>query len=372
MHLAVVCLLAAGVGVVIAHFISRAPELRSLRLSQLVLVPAAMALAAYFSSSGDMAGFISFLAVLVFLVALLAPNVAYLFGAGLSNFLDPGDWTPLEEEIALRPIRRLIDRDNFRQALEELDKLLQKHKPTYEAVLLKARLLHHIGRVDEAAAALLSLIELTNSTAQQLAVMEMLGALEGTSQPPPGPPASGARRVQIRHELVLFSTVDGTDGHKVIPPGAYEVREIIRRDRLWLRLAEEDWGNAEICWNAIAGIYQPPVMPAKSGFVAQMARMSQRFTGKSRRQLLAESQKLFAEANQLIRRDDWLDAVPLLQKASECDPDRYEIAYRWVQAVRQTSDDATTARVVKQVLEQSQWSADQGQMIEQLHRPLAK
>jgi hypothetical protein len=44
MHSIFAYLLAAGAGVLIAHFISRAPELRFMRLSQLILVPAAMVL----------------------------------------------------------------------------------------------------------------------------------------------------------------------------------------------------------------------------------------------------------------------------------------------------------------------------------------
>ena len=151
-----------------------------------------MVLCVYFSASGDMAGFICFSVVLIFLVLLLAPNIAYLCGVGLSNFLDPQDWTSAEEEIALRPIRRLIDKDNYRQALGELDELLKKHKPTYEAVLTKAKLLHHIGRVDETVAALLSLIELSHSTAQQLAVMEMLAFLEEQRSRP-------AKSARLRH-----------------------------------------------------------------------------------------------------------------------------------------------------------------------------
>ena len=94
--------------------------------------------------------------------------------------------------------------------------------------------------------------------------------------------------------------------------------------------------------------------------------------GKPRRQLQAEAQKLFNEASQFIRRDDWQKALPLLQKASVCDPDRYEFAYRWVLAVRHTASDADTAQAVSQVLQQSQWTEDEQHMLEQLKRPLAK
>ena len=36
----------------------------------------------------------------------------------------------------------------YYQALGDLDALLKKHKPTYEALLLHAKLLHHFGRLD--------------------------------------------------------------------------------------------------------------------------------------------------------------------------------------------------------------------------------
>ena len=65
-------------------------------------------------------------------------------------------------------------------------------------------------------------------------------------------------------------------------------------------------------------------------------------------------------------------ALPLLQKASACDPDRYEIAYRWVLAVRHTANDAATAEAVSQVLQQSQWTENEQHMLQQLKRPLAK
>jgi tetratricopeptide (TPR) repeat protein len=386
MHSILAYLLAAGAGVLIAHFISRAPELRFMRLSQLIFVPAAMVVLVYFlpdgsgsSAVGGIAGLICFVAVLGFLVLLLAPNMAHLCGTGLSNFLDPQDWTPTEEEIALRPIRRLIDNDQYHPALTELDELLKKHKPTYEALLLKAKLLNHLGGFDEAVATLLSLIELSQTAGQQLMVMEFLALLEEHHPEPPGPLATGTRRIQIRHELVLFQTdiaEDASPLHKEIPPGTYKVEIILHRNRRWLKLAGEDWGNAEMCWEAVLAIDRPAAAPPKKGPFWQIARMHQAvsaaLTRKPRRQLQAEAQKLFHEANEFIRRDDWRQALPLLQQASACDPDRYEIAYRWVQAVRHTASDAATAQVVSHVLKQSLWTENEQYMLQQLKQPLEK
>ena len=371
------CLLAAVAGVLIAHFSSRAPELRSMRLSQLILVPCGFVLGAFFSSIGGLPGFVCFLAILLFLIILLAPNIAYHLGAGFSNFLDPHDWTPAEEELALRPIRRLIDKDQYNHALAGLDELLKKHKPTYEALLIKAKLLRHFGSVDETVATLLRLIELSKPTAQQLAVMQLLAVLEPHHRTPPKPLTPGARRIEIHHELILFpTTANASTLHKEIPPGAYEVEETFHRNHRWLKLAGEDWGNAQICWEAILATQLPPAPPPKRGLFRQIARMHQAITtaiqGKPRIQLQAEAQKLFQQANQHIRRNDWQSALPLLQKASACDPDRYELAYRWVQAVRHTAGNAATAQAVSQVLRQSQWTENEQHMLQQLQRPLPK
>jgi thioredoxin-like negative regulator of GroEL len=377
MSLILTYLAAAGIGALIAHFISRAPELRSMRLAQLVLIPAAMVLCVYCSTVQGVEGFIYFVAVVGFLAVLLAPSIACHCGAGLSNFLDAYDWTPTEQEIALLPIRRLIDKDQYNEALAELDELLKNHKPTYEALLIKAKLLHHFGSVDETEATLASLIALSKTIEQQLAVMELLALLEKQYQPAKKPLASGPRRIEIRHELILFQTTGTTSApHKVIPPGQYEVEETFHRNRRWLKLAGEDWGNADMCWDAVLAVPHPDAAPQKKGILWRIVQMQQAITlaikGKPRIQLQAEAQKLFDEANQFIRREDWHAAAPLLQKASACDPDRYEIAYRWALAVRHTSNDAVTAQTVSQILRQSQWTVNERHMLQQLKAPVAK
>src|SRR5580704_4817932 len=113
MHSTVAYVLAAAAGLALAHFISRSPDLRRMRLSQLILVPPAMVWCVYFLPSPGESGiasigkFSSFLVGLFALIVLLTPNLAHHCGSLLTNFLDPMDWTPAEEEMALRPIRRL-------------------------------------------------------------------------------------------------------------------------------------------------------------------------------------------------------------------------------------------------------------------------
>jgi thioredoxin-like negative regulator of GroEL len=307
------------------------------------------------------------------LVYLLATNLGGIGATSLTNFLDRPDWTPASEEIALRPILRLIDEIRERQALAELEELLAKHQPTYEALLLKAKLLYHVGGGADTAAALLQLIELSKTTQQQLAVMDLLAQLEDLQPPETKPLAPGTRRLSLHHELILFPP-DAKDRslHKTIPAGDYEVGEIPHGNRRWLKLAAEDWGNAQICWEAVQQTRPPAAPPQTGGVFASAARMSERMVraikGKPRIHSRAEAQRLLKEANQFIRREDWPLALPVLQKASACDPDCYEIAFRWAQAVRRTPDDATTTQVVDDILRQSRWTDSERQMILQLKR----
>jgi tetratricopeptide (TPR) repeat protein len=374
-------LIVAGAGMFIAWLLNRASELRNGRLSQIILVPGGLVLILWIvkqtGGRPDYIGGVAVVVIIVLLAFLLAPSIAYNLGIGLSNFLDPHDWTPAEEEIALRPIRRLIDSDQYDQALDGLDALLKKHKPTYEALLLHAKLLYHFGRLDETAAALLQSIGLSHTTAQQLAVMELLAALEDRLPGPPAPTARGTRRrLRIGHELVLFQPAAADRSlHKTIPPGGYEVEEILHRRRRWLKLAGEDWGNAQTCWEAVLEVHAPASVPQDKGLLRQIARMHRAISvalkGRPRLHSQMEADKLLKEASQHIRQQDWPSALPLLQKASACDPHRYEIAYRWVQAVRHTADDHATASAVKKVLAQSQWSANEKEMLRQLQRPIA-
>ena len=193
--------------------------------------------------------------------------------------------------------------------------------------------------------------------------MELLAAQEDRLPRTPAPLARGTRRLRIGHELLLFQPAAADRSiHKVIPPGGYDVEEILHRQRRWLKLAGEDWGNAEPCWEAVLETERPAPIPRKRGILWQIARAHQAVSAalKTRPRLhsQAEADKLLKEASQHIRRQDWQAALPLLQKASACDAERYEIVYRWVQAVRHAADDRATAVAVKKALAQSQWSAE--------------
>src|SRR4051794_7940500 len=75
-----------GVGLLIAHLLSRAPDLRPMRLSQLILVPALMVFAFCVSTN-----FATYLAAMGLLGLLLAPNIGFYCGQSLWDFLDTKD-----------------------------------------------------------------------------------------------------------------------------------------------------------------------------------------------------------------------------------------------------------------------------------------
>lgn len=358
--------LGAGMGGLVTRVLNCAPEHRTRHLVQLALVVVGAGLSIYVSS---LAGFQMITCTLVavgFLLMLLVPNLSQLAGTTFFSLIDRPDWTPEDEEIALRPIRLLIDRDNYRQALGELDELLQKRKPTYEAILIRAKLLHHIGRIDEAEADLHRLIRLSHSTPQQEAVMDMLLFIEKNRIPPLETPLAargGPGRIEINHELILLQ-ISGEDpaARKVIPPGCYEIERVLQRQQQWLKLKSENWGNWAACWRAVEG----PVAAATAAETApQPGFLGIKFKPE-RRKLALDAKELFKQAGPFIRSGDWPQARPLLERAARAEPDKYEYAYRWLESVRHTSDHVATAKTLSLILEQSQWSASEETMLRQM------
>jgi thioredoxin-like negative regulator of GroEL len=373
-HSSISYIAVAGVGLLLAFLLTYPAELRRLRLFQLIFVPVAFAaglavLPDPAEGYGSVGSLMAFFVVLGFTAILLAPNIAYACGAVLSNFLDPLDWTPAEEEIALRPIIKLIDKDRYQDALEDLETLLKKHKPTYEALHLKAKLLHHFQYFDQTLATLLQMIPLSKATQQQLLVMELLANLDSHQSASSERPVPGIRPVRITHELVLFNTeTNDRSVHKEIPPGNYEVQEILSGTRRWLVLKGETWGNAEICWKAVQETGSAFSSASKKGLVSRLCQaVVVTIRGKPWRQSQEESRALHKEAVQLIRQGDWAEALPLLQKASVEDPANYEIACRLVQAAHQAGPQASAREILRKVLAQSRWTEDQEHMLKQLN-----
>ena len=376
-------ILAAALGFSIALFLSRAPELRPLRLSQLIFVPLAMVLAVHLLPNphgryvaADVQNFIPYVGVAGFVALLLSPNIAHYCGLAFTNLVDPHDWKPSEEEIELRPVQRLIDREKHAEALALLDSLLKSQKPTYEALLLKTRLLYHFQNVPETLDTLLRMLSLSKSTAQRVAVMEGIMAIAAQRPPaipcPPTAQAGGqpARRMRTQHELLL-TPVGATNlsVHSEIPPGVYEVETIILGGQPWLQLVGETWGTYGMCWEAVQCPEAQPEIAAGPNhpFLAWIARMHRKIgyalSGSPDFQAQTEARKLLKEANEFIRRMQWSQALPLLQKAAACDPHCYEIAYRLVEATRRCEGREGVNRTLRRVLRQSNWSENEETML---------
>ncbi len=367
----------AGAGLLLAWFLTRAPELRFLRLAQFIFLPISFvaALAVLPEPSGhasveDIGAFVMFLGIMGFIIILIVPNVSHLLGAAVCDLLETNDWSSENEEITLKPVQRLIDKDRYQDAFEELEALLKQYKPSFNALLLKAKLLNQFQRYNEVEAALLQMLRLSGTARQQLTVIELLASLEAHQKGVLERPEPGRRPWRINRPLVLVKTgsADFSD-YKEIPAGEYAVEEAANGRRCWLVLPGEPWGNAKACWEAVreTGRMRSAV---KKGFFYHVARtqgrLAQAIRGKSWRQARADSRATQAEADRFIRAGNWTSAMPLLQKASDDAPDNYEIAYRLVQAARLTSVHPDSDAVLKKVLTQSRWTEDQERMLKQL------
>jgi tetratricopeptide (TPR) repeat protein len=308
-----------------------------------------------------------FFVIIGFLGVLLAPNLGHFFGATLTNFLDPHDWTPAEEEIALRPIKKLIDKSLYQDAFAELEKLFKKHKPTYEALNLRAKLLNHFQRFDETTATLLQMLRLSHTAEQQLIVMELLSGLDEHQGGPARAPVIGLREIRIAHELVLFQAdAAGLSDHKAILAGNHRVQEALVGRHCWLVLEGESWGNDARCWDAVAETNQPARQRNENGFLSRITAIPQALKRKDWRQAKEDSRVNFKSAIQFIRREDWAQALPHLQQASAADPHNYEIAYRLVQASFRVGPSCDPTMTLKRVLAQSGWTEDEERMLRQL------
>jgi hypothetical protein len=181
-----------GGSILMAFLMTTPLELRHLRVIQMVLLPCLLMAMRYLmmpapasthANEPASVAFLRYLPLAMTVAALLGANIAYFCARVVEGTIDPHDWTPQEEELAMAPVRRLVQEDRYREALEALEKLLSRHKPTYEALLLKAKLLNHFGQSLPARQTLLSMLRLTRSAAQQTAVMQGLRELRVTATP---------------------------------------------------------------------------------------------------------------------------------------------------------------------------------------------
>ncbi len=169
-------------GIIAAFVMTLPPDLHRFRFVQLVMVPTSL-VAMHFlllpirAPATDVADFIMYLPFMFIMAAMLGPNIAYYCARIVQSTLDPQDWTPLNEELAIAPIQQLIREDRYTAALNQLEDLLGTRKATYESLFLKAKLLHHFCRNLEARRILLKTLRLAQTDQQQRAVMLALQEL---------------------------------------------------------------------------------------------------------------------------------------------------------------------------------------------------
>jgi hypothetical protein len=359
MHWLVLITLGAA-GMALAHFLSRAPELTRIRRVQLVCIPVVLIVGYSLLPTGggrdlgDMARFTAYLIPAFLLALLLAPSIAFHCGNGLMNFLEAPDWTPLEEEIRLNPIRKLIDHGRHRDALHELEGLLAKHGLSYEALLLKTKLLFHFSSYCETTTTLLQMIRLSKTEEQQLAVMESLRLLEkefACFAAPKGMEKS--ETVRVDHELILFEIDDkGLSKHRVIPPGDYEVEECIRDRTRWLKVKGSNWGNRLACWESARS-----PLGARSGWQVWLGKLVSgsrpaRRAGPDR----VKARELLRRGVLLTQEQRWQEAVTILRQAFEQDPVNHEIAYRLMEAVRCSGSSEQAGQLLEEIVKSGSWT----------------
>ncbi len=354
-----VVLIAAGIG--LAHLVSRAPELHRLRRIQAICFPVILLVGfglLPFGSGrnalGDLACFTAFLVPVALMAILLAPSLAFNCGAGFVTFLDPPNWTPAHEEIRLGHVQKMIDHDRHQDALDELEELLKKHEPTYEALLLKTKLLFHFTSHNASAATLLQMIPLCRSFQQQMAVMESLQALvRQFACVPVSRTAESPTQFELMHELLLFEG-RGNDlsRHKMIEPGTYEVEEIRVGQARWIKLKGTDWGNHLACWESVRRV--AAVEPSLGRRVAR--RLLAAPDGEPMVLAQAKARELLKQALQLTDEEKWGEAVSVLHEAFRYDPRNYEIAFRLMEAARRNGSKARTRDLLKEVGRMGTWT----------------
>jgi hypothetical protein len=355
-------------GAVLAHFVSRAPELARLRRIQMVCVPFVLVMGcallpdAGAATIGDMARLPTFVLTMFVLALLIAPSIAFHCGAGFTNLIDPQNWTPANEELALNPIRKLIDRDLHREALHELERLLQTHEASYEALLLKTKLLFHFSSHHATVATLLQMIRLSQTPAQQMAVMESLHALEKEFGGVATPRTTESPKVfSLDHELILFDSVgDDPIKHEILPPGSYDVEEVMLGHVRWLKLKGSDWGNQIACWEAAK---RPATTDGDPG--GDLAKTS--IPGQTMAQPVlaqAKARELKKRAILLIQEERWDEAVETLLGAFRCDPGNHEIAYRLMEAARRKGPGQEVQQLLKEVVKSGSWTEQELELLQ--------
>jgi len=163
------------IGVVLGFVATLPHELRLLRPAQILLFPVLLCCAArawlkFGPSFADKAlSGVLLVATLVGFVVTIAPNLIWLFRT-LSNrttFRVEGRY--IDEEEHLQPIRKLVEAEQYQEALQCLEALLKSHRADFRALHLLVQLYHQLNKNKRAEQCLLFMMRSASSDEERLA-----------------------------------------------------------------------------------------------------------------------------------------------------------------------------------------------------------
>jgi len=163
------------IGVVIGFIATLPHELHLLRPAQMMLFPLLLCCTArgwlkFGPTFGDKAlSGVLLVATLVGLVVTMAPNVIWLFRtlARRTTFRVEGRY--IDEEEHLQPIRKLVEAEQYHEALERLETLLKSHRVDFPALHLLVQLYHQLKKSKRAEQCLLFMMRFASTDEERLA-----------------------------------------------------------------------------------------------------------------------------------------------------------------------------------------------------------
>jgi hypothetical protein len=175
-------------GIAAAYIMTMPSDLRQFRWLQMALMPVCLVAVHYLvvptaqpnnTTPDDLIDFIEFLPFLFTLAVVLGPNIASYCAHVVTGIMDPQNWKPIDEELLIAPIQKLIYEERYSEALRQIEKLLATRRATHESLLLKAKLLHHFKRDQETRETLLKTLRAAHTIQQQSNIMLALREIAG-------------------------------------------------------------------------------------------------------------------------------------------------------------------------------------------------
>jgi hypothetical protein len=186
-------------GAVAAWRATQPPQLRWLRIFQMLLLPVLFC-AVFRGVAGLVFGTLHpVIAVPLLLTAAaslfltLAPNLVWSFQSSrLESLTAPRRKPQLLDDTHLQPIRQLIDGQQFGQACARFEILLKSHRGDFPQIRLLTQLYHQLKRNKQAERSALQMIGLARNISEQLTAMHFYHELTGDKPKPAAPKMSEA------------------------------------------------------------------------------------------------------------------------------------------------------------------------------------